>query len=104
MSRMPNWRSTGTASSSGSAYRRWRTSAPISRRSGPAFRPTSMARCSLVYTTPAIYCEVRVVFTNTVPTDAYRGAGRPEDTFVLERLVDVAARDLGIDRAEVRGR
>jgi carbon-monoxide dehydrogenase large subunit len=57
-----------------------------------------------VYTTPAIYCEVKVVFTNTVPTDAYRGAGRPEATFVLERLVDVAAGDLGIDRIEIRRR
>jgi carbon-monoxide dehydrogenase large subunit len=57
-----------------------------------------------VYTTPAIYCEVKVVFTNTVPTDAYRGAGRPEATFVLERLIDIAARDLGIDRVEIRRR
>jgi aerobic carbon-monoxide dehydrogenase large subunit len=45
-----------------------------------------------------------VLFTNTVPTDAYRGAGRPEATFVLERLVDIAARDLGIDRVEIRRR
>ena len=57
-----------------------------------------------VYTTPVIYCEVKVVFTNTVPTDAYRGAGRPEATYVLERLVDIAARDLGIDRVEIRRR
>src|ERR1700751_1741057 len=57
-----------------------------------------------VYTTPAIYCEVKVVFTNTVPTDAYRGAGRPEATFVLERLIDIAAHDLGIDRVEIRRR
>jgi carbon-monoxide dehydrogenase large subunit len=57
-----------------------------------------------VYTTPAIYCNVKVIFTNTVPTDAYRGAGRPEATFVLERLVDVAARDLGMDRVEIRRR
>ena len=57
-----------------------------------------------VYTTPAIYCEVKVVFTNTVPVDAYRGAGRPEATFVLERLVDVAASEMGIDRAEIRRR
>ncbi len=55
-----------------------------------------------VYTTPAIYCEVKVVFTNTVPVDAYRGAGRPEATFVLERLVDVAASDLGMDRVAIR--
>ena len=42
-----------------------------------------------VYKTPVIYCEVKAVFTNTVPVDAYRGAGRPEATFLLERLVDV---------------
>jgi aerobic carbon-monoxide dehydrogenase large subunit len=57
-----------------------------------------------VYTTPAIHCEVKVVFTNTVPVDAYRGAGRPEATFVLERLVDIAAGEMGIDRAEIRRR
>jgi aerobic carbon-monoxide dehydrogenase large subunit len=55
-----------------------------------------------VYTTPAIYCEVKAVFTNTLPVDAYRGAGRPEATFVLERLVDIAAREMVIDRAELR--
>ncbi len=55
-----------------------------------------------VYTTPAIYCEVKAVFTNTLPVDAYRGAGRPEATFVLERLVDVAAVEMGIDKAEIR--
>jgi len=57
-----------------------------------------------VYTTPAIYCEVKSVFTNTLPVDAYRGAGRPEATFVLERLVDVAAIEMGIDKAEIRRR
>ena len=57
-----------------------------------------------VYTTPAIYCNVKVVFTNTVPVDAYRGAGRPEATFVVERLVDVAAAEMGIDRVELRRR
>jgi carbon-monoxide dehydrogenase large subunit len=55
-----------------------------------------------VYTTPAIYCEVKAVFTNTVPVDAYRGAGRPEATFMLERLVDACAKDTGIDRVEIR--
>jgi aerobic carbon-monoxide dehydrogenase large subunit len=45
-----------------------------------------------VYKTPVIYCNVKAVFTNTVPVDAYRGAGRPEATFLLERLVDVIAR------------
>ncbi len=57
-----------------------------------------------VYTTPAIHCSVKVVFTNTVPVDAYRGAGRPEATFVVERLVDVAAIEMGIDKAEIRRR
>ncbi|WP_374449425.1 xanthine dehydrogenase family protein molybdopterin-binding subunit [Stella sp.] len=57
-----------------------------------------------VYTTPAIYAEVRAVFTNTVPVDAYRGAGRPEATYLLERIVDAAADDLGIDPAEIRRR
>ena len=45
-----------------------------------------------------------MVFTNTVPVDAYRGAGRPEATFVLERLVDIAATQMGIDRVEIRRR
>jgi len=57
-----------------------------------------------VYTTPVIYCEVKAVFTNTVPVDAYRGAGRPEATFLLERLMDVAAKQTGIDRVELRRR
>jgi aerobic carbon-monoxide dehydrogenase large subunit len=55
-----------------------------------------------VYRTPVIYCEVKAVFTNTVPVDAYRGAGRPEATFLLERLVDVCAHETGMDRVEIR--
>ena len=50
-------------------------------------------------TTPAIHCRVRAVFTNTVPVDAYRGAGRPEATFILERLRSKAAVELGLDQA-----
>ena len=57
-----------------------------------------------VYKTPVIYCNVKAVFTNTVPVDAYRGAGRPEATFLLERLVDVIAHDTGIDKVELRRR
>jgi carbon-monoxide dehydrogenase large subunit len=56
------------------------------------------------YTTPAIYCEVTAVFTNTAPVDAYRGAGRPEATYVVERLVETAARDMKLDPAEIRRR
>jgi carbon-monoxide dehydrogenase large subunit len=55
-----------------------------------------------VYKTPLIYAEVKAVFTNTVPVDAYRGAGRPEATFLLERLVDVIAHDTGIDPVTLR--
>ncbi len=54
------------------------------------------------YNIPAIYCEVDGVYTNTAPVDAYRGAGRPEATFVVERLVEVAARETGADPAEFR--
>jgi carbon-monoxide dehydrogenase large subunit len=57
-----------------------------------------------VYTTKAIYAEIKGVFTHTVPVDAYRGAGRPEATYLLERLVDKAARETGIDRVELRRR
>jgi carbon-monoxide dehydrogenase large subunit len=54
------------------------------------------------YNIPAIYAEVECVYTNTAPVDAYRGAGRPEATFVVERLVEVAARELGQDPAAFR--
>ncbi|HEY2186235.1 MAG TPA: molybdopterin cofactor-binding domain-containing protein, partial [Xanthobacteraceae bacterium] len=57
-----------------------------------------------VYRTPAILVESTGVFTNTTPTDAYRGAGRPEACYVLERLADAAAKELGMDRAEIRRR
>ncbi|MET1027859.1 MAG: xanthine dehydrogenase family protein molybdopterin-binding subunit [Dongiaceae bacterium] len=55
-----------------------------------------------VYTTPAIYAEVKAVFTHTVPVDAYRGAGRPEATYLLERLVEKAAREMKMDQVEIR--
>jgi len=54
------------------------------------------------YKTPAIYAEVKAVFTNTAPVDAYRGAGRPEATYVVERIVEQAARDLKMDSATIR--
>ena len=54
------------------------------------------------YATPNIYVNVKAVFTNTVPVDAYRGAGRPEATFQLERVIDKAAREMGIDPTEMR--
>ncbi len=57
-----------------------------------------------VYNFQAIYANVLGVFTNTVPVDAYRGAGRPESNYVVERLIDAAAAEVGIDRVELRRR
>ena len=56
------------------------------------------------YTTPAIYVEVSAVFTNTTSIGPYRGSGRPEASYIIERLIDNAAREMGIERAELRRR
>jgi carbon-monoxide dehydrogenase large subunit len=56
------------------------------------------------YTIGAIHCRVRGVHTHTTPVDAYRGAGRPEACFVVERMVDLAAKELGLDPVEIRRR
>lgn len=66
--------------------------------------PIYSALLAGVYKTPAVFVEVTGVFSNTVPTDAYRGAGRPEACYVLERLADRAAHELGLERAEIRRR
>ncbi len=55
-----------------------------------------------LYTTPAVHVDVTGVFTNSTPVDAYRGAGRPEATYLLERLVDTAAMEMGVDPADLR--
>ena len=57
---------------------------------------------SEVYRIPHIYCRVRGAYTNTTPVDAYRGAGRPECLLVVERLLETAARDMGIEPFELR--
>jgi len=57
-----------------------------------------------LYDIPAAFCNVKAVFTNTAPVDAYRGAGRPEATYMIERLVEKAAKEMGIDRAEFRSK
>ena len=54
------------------------------------------------YDIPAACCNVKTVYTNTAPTDAYRGAGRPEATYVVERIVTEAAKEIGMDQAEFR--
>ncbi len=65
--------------------------------------PTSnMPALAGVYRFPAIHTAVTGVFSNTAPTEVYRGAGRPEAVYLLERVVDHAARELGIDKLELR--
>ncbi|MDP3526849.1 MAG: xanthine dehydrogenase family protein molybdopterin-binding subunit, partial [Hoeflea sp.] len=54
------------------------------------------------YNIPAIHANVRTVYTNTVPVDAYRGAGRPEATYLMERVMETAARELGVTPAALR--
>ncbi|MDR3532400.1 MAG: xanthine dehydrogenase family protein molybdopterin-binding subunit, partial [Rhodopila sp.] len=68
----------------------------------PTYAGTSVL--ASVYGFKAIYANVLGVFTNTVPVDAYRGAGRPESNYLVERLVDAAARELKIDKVELRRR
>lgn len=71
-----------------------------------AFIPTLAGSSMLngLYTTPAIYVNVKGVMTNTVPTDAYRGAGRPEASYLMERFVDHIARETGLSPDEIRAR
>ena len=57
-----------------------------------------------LYDIPTAFCNVKAVYTNTAPVDAYRGAGRPEATYMIERLVEKAAKEMGIDRAEFRNK
>ena len=71
------------------------TNGPGSSTNSPA---TAMGG---VYAIPAVFMEVRGAFTNTVPIDAYRGAGKPEANYLIERLIDIAARRLGVDPVEL---
>jgi aerobic carbon-monoxide dehydrogenase large subunit len=71
----------------------------------PASRPSCTPRCWPGSTRRRrSTCEVKAVFTNTAPVDAYRGAGRPEATYVVERIVETAAREMKMDPAEIRRR
>ncbi|MDE0174863.1 MAG: xanthine dehydrogenase family protein molybdopterin-binding subunit [Defluviicoccus sp.] len=69
---------------------------------GPAVN--NLGSLAGVYRTPAAHVEVRGALSNSQPTAPYRGAGRPEAAFVIERLIDAAAEDLGVDRVELRRR
>ena len=104
-SRVPNWRSMPTPNFSLFAYELLSIWAPYLSNYGAAI-PTGEYGSLLagVYMLPTAHVEVRGVFTNTVQTDAYRGAGRPEAIYVVERLVDAAARQLEIDPVAIRKR
>jgi carbon-monoxide dehydrogenase large subunit len=72
---------------------------------GPRIPTVAGARIAgTVYDLQAVNMQVRCVFTNTVPTDAYRGAGRPEIAYTIERLLDLGAAELGLSRDEIRRR
>lgn len=76
------------------AYMSWRSTVALANFGGIAG----------VYTTPVIIGEANGYFSNTPPTAAYRGAGRPEATYAVERLIDVAAQEIGMDPVELRRR
>ncbi|HSK53201.1 MAG TPA: molybdopterin-dependent oxidoreductase [Clostridia bacterium] len=72
---------------------------------GPGVPTTLYGRIlSGCYKIPNVFCEVTGVYTNTVFVDAYRGAGRPEATYVVERAMDLFANEIGMDKAEIRRR
>ena len=64
----------------------------------------SLTMATGVYDIPHLYARARGVYTNTVTCDAYRGAGRPEAAYLVERLVEVCARDMGLSSVEIRKR
>ena len=72
---------------------------------GPLMSTTNIVKNSVgVYRTPLVEVSTKCVMTNTVPINAYRGAGRPEGNYFMERLVSAAAAEMGIDQAEIRKR
>jgi aerobic carbon-monoxide dehydrogenase large subunit len=71
---------------------------------GPVSSTNNVGGLAGVYRTPHIFTEVRCVFTHTQPTAPYRGAGRPEAIYAIERTIDLAADEMGIDRVELRRR
>ena len=102
---MPSWRSTRTASSSPCAPGRSPISAPITPPiAPPGRRCRNLGSLAGTYTTPALHAEVQGVMTHTMLTGHYRGAGRPEASYIIETMVDLAARQLGIDPVELRRR
>ena len=105
MTRMPAWALTARAASSPCRSIRSRRSGAISAISRRAFPAIPIRRrITGLYRTPHLHLRVRGVYTNTVPVDAYRGSGRPEATWINERLIERGAHELGIDVVEMRRR
>ena len=99
----PSWRSTTTASSSPCACAICATRAPMSRTPASTSTPTiSRAACPACTASRRWTCRVACYFTNTAPIAPYRGAGRPEANYALERVVEEAARVIGIDPVRLR--
>ncbi|MGI9402351.1 MAG: xanthine dehydrogenase family protein molybdopterin-binding subunit, partial [Rhizobiaceae bacterium] len=71
---------------------------------GPFIPTLGVSMTTGVYDIPAMFCEIKGVYSNTTPTDAYRGAGRPEAAYLIERLVDKCAKEMGLSREEIRRR
>ncbi len=99
----PNWPSTRTASSSRCGSTGYGNAGAYIYPPMPA---TTNAVKNLidVYKTPAMEVNSKIVFTNCTPIAAYRGAGRPEGNYFMERLIETAAREIGIDSIELRRR
>ena len=100
----PRWRSTRTAGSSACKVDLTANMGAYLSQYGPAIPHIGATMSTGVYDIDALAVTIHGVYTNTVPTDAYRGAGRPEAAFLLERLVDECARQLGMPREEIRRR
>ena len=99
----PSSRSTATAASSRCASTRIANLGDALSANAPHVPTTGSNKVLTgVYAIPAAHMRVRGAFTNTAPVEAYRGAGRPESIYVIERLVDRAARELGIDPVALR--
>ena len=99
--RPPNWRSPPTAGFWRCAGTACTMSAPISRAPARCRSMFSLRLAPTVYDIPAVAVTSSLVFTNTAPTVPYRGAGRPEAVYIMERLIDQAAREMSIDPAEI---
>ena len=103
-SSMRRWRSTGTANSSACTSAASAISAPSCRFAARCRRWSISARWCGTYTTPALHVAISGMLTNTHCTSPYRGAGRPEASYMIERLIDIAADEMKIDPAELRRR